>query len=232
MARGLAATCLAGIVAAGAPGASSAGEGAGNGSSVTAGPEAAVHGNSPFGEQVLLEQARAWQGAWVTSGSPHYKSVAWKVEGDSVIVYDGAEEERMAFTVMAPCMAKLEGEKVTRYRTFAFRGERKLASGGTGAGVLTDEGFVACLACDVYVGTGSGCRVWTTQGFDRGFEQAECRESGNRVEVKTPDLDNWNALRKTDGLLVSRLLRRRNRLKSYPTFDQAKAAVDQQNDGS
>jgi hypothetical protein len=123
-------------------------------------------------------QAR-WQGAWVLGGDVIGKQVAWQIDGDTLVEFDGTRERKLKFTVYSPCQVTStdEDEGVTSYTTFTFVGDQLHAGLGS-AGAVVGDATIVCDGGKTYVLRPDGCTVWSEMFDDWKSEPSTCKIEG------------------------------------------------------
>ena len=180
--------------------------------------------SGPFKEFDFEAAKAAWQGAWVLEGDMAGKQVAWKIEGESLIEFDGEKETKLEFSVYSPCQVTYTDtdKGMTTYKSFVFVGD-KLHTGLGSSGVVAGEATIACTGGKVYVLRGETCEAWSEMFDDWKAKPAECKIEGEG-EARKFIADGSELPFVSDRALATLQLQGKVAAK-HPDFDAAKAAL-------
>lgn len=203
---------------------------------------------NPFEESELESIAREWQGNWVVDRFDEKDApYAWNISGEEISIFwstDGETgQEHGRFEVVAPCAARAvnedeldrDGGHDVRRKTltrvlFAFGSDQRYATYGLSptdvdhAGVVTDGGFTLCIGgSKVVTFDEAGCKWWSYDAAFRPPKKIECSLSDASAEVETPEGEYLTVERRGDLLLGDDIAPKK--LKSFPSFDEAKSAI-------
>jgi hypothetical protein len=180
----------------------------------------AVVADSPLATYGLAGIADKLQGAWVLGGSSLGRTAAWKVDGASLTEWEGGDTDRaLSLEILAPCYLRSKDEAAgsSVYKTFAFDGDTLYAGLGS-AGVLTDDGAVACVGGGIYELAGGTCTAWKER-----FGRWEKSESTCSLEDGAFKVDGRELTVQGQALVDQQMSK--NVAEKHGDFEAAKAAA-------
>lgn len=192
-----------------------------------AGGEPGVADRTPYTAERLRPYVEAWQGVWVVKGGMMSRLVAWRIEGDDVTVFNGRRTYEGRFEVVAPCKLQIVTDNARTLYPFAIGAEKRYAGLGD-AGVVADQGIVACADHSLYVVRDGACRVW-----DKRFGEWELRDPGRVTSADSCThgdgyLEAGDVrLEETDGVLLDDTMRDAP-VRRVDTFEEARERVRNQ----
>lgn len=126
-----------------------------------------------------------WQGAWTLPSGSIGRTVAWTIDGTTLIEFDGQTEKTYEFAIYSPCQVTYTDAEagVTTYQTFTFASET-LHAGLGAAGTVIGDATVACMGGKTYVLRGEECLEWSEMFDDWKSEKADCKITGEGAERK------------------------------------------------
>lgn len=166
----------------------------------------------------------AWQGSWVLEGEVAGKQVAWMIDGESLVEFDGEKERKLAFSLYSPCQVSYtdEEEGVTTYKNFALVGTQ-LHTGLGSSGTVAGDATIVCTGGKTYVLRGETCEAWSEMFDDWKNEPAECKVEGEG-EARKFVVGSTEIPFVSDTALATTQLQGKLATK-HPNFAAAKAAL-------
>lgn len=137
----------------------------------------------PFAQFDFEAAEAAWQGSWVLEGEVAGKQVAWMIDGDQLVEFDGNEERKLEFSLYSPCQVAYTDTDagVTVYKSFVLVGDQLHAGLGS-SGTVAGDATIVCTGGKVYVLSGDTCEVWSEMFDDWKSEAAQCKIEGEGEE--------------------------------------------------
>lgn len=178
----------------------------------------------PFGAFDFEAAKAAWQGSWVLEGEAAGNQVAWMIDGDALVEFDGEQERKLEFSIYSPCQVAYTDTEagVTTYKSFVLVDDA-LHTGLGSAGLVVGDATIACTGGKVYVLRGDSCEAWSEMFDDWKSKPAACKVEGEG-EDRTFVADGRELPFVSDTALATVQLQGKIAVK-HPNFNAAKAAL-------
>lgn len=180
----------------------------------------------PFASFDFEAAKSAWQGSWVLEGEVAGKQVAWMIDGEQLVEFDGERERELEFSLYSPCQVAytetLDDGSTTGFKSFTFARDT-LHAGLGAAGTVAGDTTIACAGGKTYTLRGDQCQAWSEMFNDWKAQPAECAVQGEGAERKF--VVDGRELSFFDDMALGTEQLRGNVATKYPNFEAAKAAL-------
>lgn len=168
-----------------------------------------------------------WQGSWVLEGESVGTKVAWMIDGEQLVAFDGTSEKKLKFTIYSPCQVTTTDEDagMTSYTNYAII-DGQLHAGLGSSGTVVDGGTtIVCTGGKTYVLADGKCEAWSEMFDDWKSEPADCKIEGEGAERKF--VANGNEVPFVSDTALATAQLKANVATKQPNFDAAKQALAQ-----